>query len=96
MYQQIEAHRKDISFSKWIREAARIRLEQDLGISENYGTELSELSKEILALGRNLNQLVKAANSGLPVNVDRDLLMSLGKMLKETQSNISEVRGKLL
>jgi hypothetical protein len=99
LYQQIETHRTNNhskNFSIWIKEAAIMRLEQDQGLTNHYAKELSDLNKEILALGRNLNQIARAANSGLPVNADRALLSSLGKMLRSTQQNLLEVRSKLL
>jgi len=65
-------------------------------MTNNYAQELNKLNKEILALGRNLNQIARAANSGLPVNADPVLLSSIGKMLRSTQANLLEVRGKLL
>jgi len=99
LYQQIENHRisnGSKNFSIWIKEAAKQRLENDQGLTNNYAQELNKLNKEILALGRNLNQIARAANSGLPVNADPVLLSSIGKMLRSTQANLLEVRGKLL
>lgn len=96
LHQAIEESRRDTAFSKWIKEAATMRLEHEQGLTPEYAKQLAVLNREITALGRNLNQLARAAQSSHQVTVDKALMMELGGQLRQVKKEVSAVRAKLL
>ncbi|MFV0275822.1 MAG: plasmid mobilization relaxosome protein MobC [Parahaliea sp.] len=95
LYEKIERARGRKTFSAWIKEAAAMRLEGEGGLTPDYSKRLAGLQREITAIGRNLNQVARAANSGLPVELDRDEARRLGALLRETRDQLRDVQGRL-
>lgn len=81
--------------SAWIREAIKMCLEKEAGLTPKYVEELAIMNAQIIAIGRNINQIARAANSGKSVSVDNALLKETGKKLREAQKEINAVRSKL-
>jgi len=83
------------NFSNWALSAIKSKLESEKGLTPAYEQRLSLLLQELTALGRNINQLTRSANSGRPVslndNVTKDLLIKLTSLKQE----ILEVKQKL-
>jgi hypothetical protein len=83
------------NFSNWVLSAIKAKLESEKGLTPAYEQRLSLLLQELTALGRNINQLTRSANSGRPVSLDdritKDLLLKLASLKQE----VLEVKQKL-
>ncbi len=93
--QRIDQARGSTTFSRWIKEAAAMRLEDERGLTPDYEGQLRELNRQIIAIGRNLNQLARAANSGLPVHMDMGEARALGQLLRDVRDQLIDVQGRL-
>lgn len=81
--------------SEWIRESIRQRLENEHGLTSVYKENLAIFNREILAIGRNLNQLTRAANSGKEVYLNPVLTERLMSTLNSVKAEMTEVNLKL-
>lgn len=80
------------NFSGWVLDAIKSKLESEKGLTPAYDKKLSVLLSELIAIGRNVNQLARAANMGKPVSVDSTELMEKISALK---TEVLSVKKKL-
>lgn len=85
----------DGNFSDWVLKAIKSQLEAEKGLTPNYEKRLSLLLQELTAVGRNLNQIARAANSGKPVSVDSKMMRDLSNQIVMLKQEILEVKQKL-
>ena len=83
------------NFSTWVISAIKGKLESDKGLTPEYEKRLSILLQELTAIGRNINQLTKSANSGRPVTLDTKITSELIMKLTELKGEVLEVKQKL-
>lgn len=85
----------DVNFSQWVVQAVKLRLQDEKGLTPVYEKRLMMILKNIIALGRNLNQLTRSVNSGRPVTVSDQLLKEILREIQKARKEIGEVRAKL-
>ena len=83
------------NFSDWVLKAIKAKLESEKGLTPAYEQRLSFLLQELTALGRNINQLARAANSGRPVSLDTKTTTALITKLGQLKQDVLEVKQKL-
>lgn len=83
------------NFTNWVLVAIKAKLESEKGLTPVYEQRLALLLQELTALGRNINQLARAANSGRPVSLDPRATTDLANKLAALKHEILEVKQKL-
>ena len=83
------------NFSDWVLKAVKDKLESEKGLTPQYEKRLSMLLEELTAIGRNINQLTRAANSGRPVSLDSSATRKVLANLSVIKTEILEVKQKL-
>lgn len=83
------------NFSEWVLTAVKAKLESEKGLTPIYEKRLASVLQELTALGRNVNQLARSANSGRPVSLDIKTTTALTTQLGLLKNEILEVKQKL-
>lgn len=83
------------NFSTWVISAIKSKLESEKGLTPAYDQRLSLLLQELTALGRNINQLTRSANSGRPVSLEQKVTSDLLIKLTDIKREVLEVKQKL-
>ena len=83
------------NFSEWVLTAIKAQLESEKGLTPAYEQRLALVLQELTALGRNVNQLARSANSGRPVSLDTQTTTALTAQLGLLKKEILEVKQKL-
>jgi DNA polymerase III alpha subunit (gram-positive type) len=95
LFEHIEVARGKDSFSKWIKDAAHMRLQHEVGLTPEYAQTLTELRRELTNMGRNLNQIARAASGGKPVIIDDQSFREVVVLLQGLKIQVAQVLGKL-
>lgn len=91
----IDQARGSDRFSTWALGAFRAALEGQHGLGAEYREELTRANLQLIAIGRNLNQLSRAANTGKPVTVPEHLVKGLLQHVRAVEALVSQVDRKL-
>lgn len=95
LLEKIEAKNEKGNFSEWMREAAEMRLHKEQGLTPKYAEELSKYNRQLIAVGRNINQIAKSLNAGNSSSVEIKALEEVTRIIKGVQKDIIEIRVKL-
>lgn len=85
---KIKADKKGMSLTKWIESLIQVAITKNTVLSESEFLAIRESNRNLLAIGRNLNQIARGFNSTLEMSLERQLLDELSKEIKENSTVI--------
>jgi predicted DNA binding CopG/RHH family protein len=85
---KIKAEKKGMTLTKWIESLIQVAITRNTVLSESEFSILRESNRNLLAIGRNLNQIAKSINANLKFAIENQLLEELLKIIKENSNAI--------
>lgn len=95
LLKKIETAQGKKTFSAFTTRALEAYLEGNQGLGEDFRDTLLDTNRQLIALGRNLNQLTHAANEGRPVTIDNVLIKNLRHEIIRARDVMTTLRTKL-
>ncbi len=92
---KIETAQGPKTFSTFTTRALEAYLEGQHGLGEDFRDTLLDTNRQLIALGRNLNQIAHAANSGRPVALNNTLVKNLRDEIIRAQELMYTLRNQL-
>lgn len=85
-----KANKKGMTLTKWVESLIQVSITKSTVLSETEFFTLRESNKNLLAIGRNINQIARAFNASLQFSIERRLLDELAKVIKENSAAMHE------
>ena len=86
------AHREGFSLTRWIVALINARLDKTPQLGQRELEVLARSNLQMMAIGRNLNQLARAANSGIPIGTGgRDVIEALRSAVLHHAGQVASV-----
>lgn len=87
------AEEKGMSMSRLIQHSVRALVIGRAAFLDRQAERLGELTQQVLAVGRNLNQVARAVNRAkTPIRIDSDLLIAVQEEIKRVQNYLLELK----
>lgn len=83
------AEREECSMRRWVIDAIRVRLTREPQFSSDEIRELGESNYQLLAIGRNLNQIARHLNQGEAAQLTREQISALKQDIDEHTDTVS-------
>lgn len=78
---KIKAGKKDMTLTRWIESLIQVVITKKTVLSEVELSELRESNRQLLAIGRNINQISKGVNASLQFSIEQKLLSELAEKI---------------
>jgi len=95
LLKKIEASQGKTRFTDWATRAFQTYLEGERGLGQEFRETLLDTNRQLIALGRNLNQIAHAANAGQPVRLNQGLVKNLRTEIIRSKALVEQLLAKL-
>lgn len=85
---KIKADKKGMTVTKWIESLIKVAITKSPVLSEDELLVLRESNRNLLAIGRNINQITKAINAMIQFSIEKKMLEELDKKIDENSKMI--------
>lgn len=85
---KIKADKKGMTLTKWIESIIKVAITKSTVLSENELSVLRESNRNLLAIGRNLNQIAKAINTMMQFSIEKKMLEELNEKIDDNSKMI--------